>query len=155
MANIQLQFRGDTAANWTAANPILASREMGIETDTHLFKIGDGSTNWNSLAYGGVQGPAGSVTNQNGTATLNFGAAPGTNTTTVNVTGQSGIVSGSTVTCVISGNDSTTDHNAIEHSMVPITARVTSVIAGVGFTITATSEWRLTGTFKIRWFWLS
>ncbi len=30
----------------TAANPLLAEGEMGIETDTDLFKIGDGILNW-------------------------------------------------------------------------------------------------------------
>ena len=53
---VLIQFRRDTAANWTAANTTLAQGEMGIETDTNLFKIGNGSTAWNSLAYGGIQG---------------------------------------------------------------------------------------------------
>lgn len=56
---VQIQLRNDTAANWTAANPILAVGEMGVETDTDLFKLGDGATAWNSLGYGGVQGTAG------------------------------------------------------------------------------------------------
>jgi len=59
MAFIQLQFRRGTAAEWTAANPTLAVAEMGIETDTNKFKIGNGSTAWNSLSYGGLVGPQG------------------------------------------------------------------------------------------------
>ena len=55
----QFQFRRDTAANWTANNPILLSGELGIETDTKQFKIGDGVTSWTTLAYGGIQGPTG------------------------------------------------------------------------------------------------
>jgi len=47
----RLQLRGDTATNWTAANPILAERELAIEIDTDLYKIGDGVTSWNSLPY--------------------------------------------------------------------------------------------------------
>jgi hypothetical protein len=54
---VQIQLRNDTAANWTAANPILAQGEMGIETDTDLFKIGNGLTNWADLPYGGLAGP--------------------------------------------------------------------------------------------------
>lgn len=50
MANI-IQIRRDTAANWTSADPILASGELGFETDTLKSKIGDGSTAWSSLAY--------------------------------------------------------------------------------------------------------
>jgi len=47
----RIQLRGDTAANWTLANPVLAEREMGLETDTDLYKIGNGVTAWNSLSY--------------------------------------------------------------------------------------------------------
>lgn len=43
--------RYDTAANWTAANPTLAAGELGVESDTGYFKVGDGSTAWTSLAY--------------------------------------------------------------------------------------------------------
>jgi len=59
MPYIQLQFRRDTSTNWTSANPLLASGEMGIELDTRKFKIGDGCLNWNNLPYGGLQGPPG------------------------------------------------------------------------------------------------
>jgi len=57
---IQIQFRRGTASEWTSANPVLALAEMGIETDTDLFKIGNGIQQWNSLDYGGVQGYTGS-----------------------------------------------------------------------------------------------
>lgn len=53
-----IQLRRGTAAEWTAENPILALAEIGIETDTNSFKIGDGSTSWSSLSYGGIAGPA-------------------------------------------------------------------------------------------------
>lgn len=54
----QFQFRRGTAAQWTSANPTLAAGEPGFETDTGKFKVGNGSTAWNSLAYVG----AGTVT---------------------------------------------------------------------------------------------
>jgi hypothetical protein len=47
----RIQLRRDTAANWTSTNPILASGEMGYETDTQAFKLGDGVTAWASLPY--------------------------------------------------------------------------------------------------------
>lgn len=59
MPNIQFQFRRGTAAQWAAADTTLASGEMGIETDTSKFKVGDGTTTWNSLGYGGIEGPTG------------------------------------------------------------------------------------------------
>lgn len=55
----KIQLRRDTAANWTSANPTLASGEIGLETDTDQFKVGDGATVWSSLGYGGIQGPQG------------------------------------------------------------------------------------------------
>jgi hypothetical protein len=48
---IQIQYRNDTAANWTSANPTLLAGEIGYETDTGKAKIGNGSTAWNSLGY--------------------------------------------------------------------------------------------------------
>ena len=47
----QIQLRRDTAADWTSNNPTLAQGEFGWESDTNRFKIGDGSSNWQSLAY--------------------------------------------------------------------------------------------------------
>lgn len=47
----RIQLRRDTAANWTAANPVLADGEQALETDTGALKIGDGVTAWNDLLY--------------------------------------------------------------------------------------------------------
>jgi hypothetical protein len=55
---VQIQFRRGTAASWAAANTVLAEGELGLETDTALFKIGDGATAWTSLGYGGFDGTA-------------------------------------------------------------------------------------------------
>jgi hypothetical protein len=55
----RLQNRRDTASAWTSANPTLAAGEIGLETDTSKFKIGDGVTAWNSLAYAYAAGAAG------------------------------------------------------------------------------------------------
>jgi hypothetical protein len=51
-----IKLRRDTAANWTSVNPTLAAGEPGLETDTLKLKYGNGSTAWNSLAYGGGAG---------------------------------------------------------------------------------------------------
>jgi len=60
-----IQIRRSTAAQWISANPILASGEPGLETDTRKGKYGDGVTRWVSLPYSwqslsvGPSGPAG------------------------------------------------------------------------------------------------
>jgi hypothetical protein len=56
---VRIQLRNDTAANWTDANPVLAAGEFGLEKDTNYFKIGDGTSSWNDLPYGGIQGLTG------------------------------------------------------------------------------------------------
>lgn len=45
------KLRRDTAANWTANNPILADGEPGVEKDTAKLKFGDGNSQWNALPY--------------------------------------------------------------------------------------------------------
>lgn len=47
----RMQQRRGTAAQWTAANPILAAGEIGFETDTNKFKMGNGSSVWSALQY--------------------------------------------------------------------------------------------------------
>jgi len=49
----RIQLRRDTAANWTAYNPILLQGEPGIEIDTDQWKLGDGVHTWSQLAYRG------------------------------------------------------------------------------------------------------
>ncbi|HVA10684.1 MAG TPA: hypothetical protein VNG32_00765 [Candidatus Dormibacteraeota bacterium] len=51
MSTTTIQFRRDTAANWISNNPTLAQGEVGLETDTMAYKIGDGATSWTSLNY--------------------------------------------------------------------------------------------------------
>lgn len=46
-----IQQRRDTAAAWTAANPVLFEGEAGHETNTGKWKLGDGATAWNALPY--------------------------------------------------------------------------------------------------------
>ena len=47
----KIQLRRDLASNWTANNPLLKDGEIGIETDTLKFKIGNGSSRWNNLTF--------------------------------------------------------------------------------------------------------
>ena len=59
--------RNDTAANWTAKNPVLAEGEVGVElgattSDPQKVKIGNGVTAWTSLPYHGGGGDRNTVT---------------------------------------------------------------------------------------------
>lgn len=46
---IRIQLRRDTASNWYDANPTLLAGEIGIETDTLKFKIGNGQP-WRNIS---------------------------------------------------------------------------------------------------------
>ncbi len=50
-AVVTIQVRGGTAAQWTSANPVLANREAGLETDTLKLKYGNGVSAWTALPY--------------------------------------------------------------------------------------------------------
>jgi hypothetical protein len=72
----------------TAANPLLAIGEPGFEYDTGKFKIGNGVTSWNSLAYfssGGTGGSGGIG------ATGPAGPAGATGVGTIGATGPAGV----------------------------------------------------------------
>lgn len=45
-----------SAAEWVSKNPILQAGELGFESNTRKYKIGDGITKWNSLSYASGSG---------------------------------------------------------------------------------------------------
>ena len=47
----KIQLRRDSSADWTTINPVLAEAEIGFETNTGKFKIGNGSSTWSALDY--------------------------------------------------------------------------------------------------------
>lgn len=51
----RILLRNDVATAWSTANPVLMKGEIGIETDTNKFKIGDGTSAWSALSYVGTQ----------------------------------------------------------------------------------------------------
>lgn len=78
----QIQVRRGTAAQWTSANPTLASGEWGFETDTNKVKIGDGTTVWTGLSYKG----AGTVTSITAGTGLSGGTITSTGTIAIDST---------------------------------------------------------------------
>lgn len=87
-------------------------------------------------------GPGGSVTiaatgaGNTGTATIDFGAFPGSSHATVAVTGQTGIVAGSIVQAWLRPV-ATADHSADEHMLETISVHAADIVAGTGFTVHA------------------
>lgn len=94
------------------------------------------------------------VHGNSGTATLDFGAFPGSNEASVAVTGQTGILATSTALASLMAEDSA-DHSAGDHAYAAgfIGLSCSVPTAGTGFTINARSQDKMQGTFKVRWSW--
>ena len=90
-----------------------------------------------------------------GTATINFGAHPGSNEASVAVTGISGISATSKADAFVMADDTSTSHTAADHRYFESFASLScgTPIAGVGFTIYARSIEKLTGTWTLRYVW--
>lgn len=87
VTSMRFACRRRTAADWTSGNEVLLAGEIGYETDTDKFKIGDGVTAWNSIvgyfsktgggggsaAWGGITG---TLTDQTDLATALSGKVP-------------------------------------------------------------------------------
>ena len=152
--SVLIQLRHDTAANWTAANPILAVGELGVEYDTNQMKLGNGTTAWNSLSYYsigpiGATGPAG----PHGEVVIDFGPLPGSNEASIFVS-DTNVLSTSKAFAQFE-YDTTADHTASDHIYAALFCSVicSDCTAGVGFTIYAASTEKLSGTFKVIYSW--
>ena len=91
----QIQIRRGTAAQWTSTNPVLASGELGAETDTNKIKCGNGSTAWNSLPYIAAEGDITGVTAGTG---ITGGGTSGTVTVAIDTSVTADLTTAQTLT---------------------------------------------------------
>jgi hypothetical protein len=133
---VQIQFRRGTAAEWTAANTLLAQGEMGLEWDTNKFKIGTGSTYWNSLGYSsgqtGPTGPTGPSGSSIAMISANQGSTISSSTSYINFTGAGVTASatGGSVTVTISGGAGSSN----SASLGGLPASSYALLSGANFT---------------------
>lgn len=90
-----------------------------------------------------------------GTATVNFGAFPGTNEASVVVTGETLIGASAKAEAYFMADDTSADHTASDHRYAPCFIHLTcgAVSAGTGFTIYARSTEKMTGQWTVRFVW--
>ena len=153
MSGARIQLKRSTAASWTSNNPVLFVGEIGYETDTKKFKIGDGSTAWTSLTYSSIPLSLSSINDLgdvtissaadgdflrwNGTAWINDAVNLGTDTTGSFV--QS-LTAGTGVTLTNNSGENTTPTIAIGQSVgtgdSPTFVNVTAALTGNASTAT-------------------
>lgn len=89
-----------------------------------------------------------------GTATVDFGAFPGSSQATVVVTGQASIQTSSLVEAWIRPQSATAQHSVDEHVVEHLKIVAGSIVDGVGFTIYAEClNSRVHGQFNVAWVW--
>jgi collagen type VII alpha len=123
MPFIQFKIRRGTSSDWNTADPILGAGEIGYDTTTNGFKIGDGSTVWTSLPYvgfTGYTGPAGESFSTASTSAITLSPTEGGSESFTVGSGLAYIVGNSVVVV-----DSTNSANSFE-------GRVSSYDANTG-----------------------
>lgn len=94
------------------------------------------------------------MANGTGTATIDFGAFPGSNEASVVVTGI-GTIGALAKAEAFFMMDTTSDHTANDHAYAALLSRLTcgTVVAAIGFTAFAKSLEKLQGTFSLQYVW--
>lgn len=112
----QIQLRRDLAANWTAANVILAAGEFAYELDTKQFKIGDGVTVWTLLPYT-LAGISGGLT-PHGTSVAPIAVTASGGVSTLGVSRELQFIVGSPGAVVVSANPRVTAGTKVGQELI-------------------------------------
>jgi hypothetical protein len=120
-----IQLRRGAASLWTSVDPTLNAGEVGYETDTGKYKIGDGITAWTSLKYAAII-PDAFIANSG------IGVTQGVNgnSLTISVTG----ITSSQMTDFISAVDARVTAGSVSASQV-MDIVGTGIIAGTGISV--------------------
>lgn len=128
-----IQLRRGTAANWTSTNPVLAAGEPGVETDTGLIKVGNGSSTWTNLPYQIALAPV--TTNaQTGTTYTTVAADAGKNIELNNA---------SAITLTVPPSSSVSYTVGTQIGLLQTGAGQVTVAAGAGVTVNASPGLKL------------
>jgi hypothetical protein len=95
------------------------------------------------------------MANGTGTATIDFGAYPGSSEASITVTGQGAISATSKAEAFVMADDTSTSHTAADHRYAAVLMGLTcgTPTAATGFTIYARALDKLQGTWTLRWVW--
>lgn len=132
--------RRGTSAQWASANPVLATGELGVDTDTDRIKLGDGATAWSALPYASVAGPATATDN----ALVRFDSTTGkiiqNSVATLSDAGLLSVVA-LTLTGTFTGVNATlTGTLSVNHTYTALSLRRGVLALAASATLTVTSE---------------
>lgn len=126
---VRIQLRRDTASQWQSINPTLLNGEIGIETDTLKFKIGNG-LRWNQItSYAFKPGEANGVATLNSSGKLVSSQLPDAVSITADI--NAAFAALSTSTLAEGSNLYFTDERAIEAVASEIAAEVVELTQAI------------------------
>jgi len=139
----------------TGADPIVAPAFAGSTEGLVPASAGTGALFLRDDGTWASPGGGPGVAETFGTATIDFGAYPGSNEASVAVIGQAGILAGSHVRVWVTRTTSA-DHTESDHAYLPEFASFVpgSIVAATGFTIYGRSIHKMQGTFTLNWAWI-
>lgn len=138
-----------------SAVPVAADLEVGeLAVNTFDGKLFTKHTD-NSIKDLSGSGGSATVTGR-GNFTINFGSGEGSNEATATVSGQTDILSTSVVNISVKADSTSSDHSANDHKYLPVfcSFSVGTITDATGFSVYATSEHKLTGTWTVHYNWI-
>lgn len=165
LANVSTAtFKGRTTAGTGSPEDLTGTQATALlDVFTTTLKglapaSGGGTTNFlRADGTWAVPSGGGGTTVNTGSATLDFGAAPGSNEASVAVTGLTTILATSKVQAWVMGDDTSVDHTASDHRYFLVFAALAcgTPTAATGFTIYGRSTQKLTGKWTVRYLWVN
>jgi hypothetical protein len=134
-----------TAARFASLNPVLLISEVGIESDTGKFKVGDGVTAWNALPYGFPNTGVGNSVQ----AIVNFGFTLFGEGDTASVTVPAPWVQANSVIVCTPYAVTTSNHDPTDVLIEGIEAYAANIVPGVSFDIMALAPNNTFGQYVI------
>ena len=147
----KIQLRRDNSSDWTGIDPTLAEGEIGFETNTGKFKIGDGTSLWSSLDYFLDSSDLGSTYLTQSSASSNYQSKDADLTAIGELTGTLGILKKTAANTWSLITDNSTnwdtayaDRNKWDGGATGLTAATGRTSLGLGTMATATAADYLT-----------
>lgn len=148
-------MRRDTALNWTNQDTVLFEGEIGVETDTLMFKIGDGVTTWNDLAYQSPPGPPGPALVPNGKVSAPNQIVADVGVTTLGVGREYQFIEGAGGSVVVTANPQITVGVTVGDELilecVATSTQTVTLATGTGLLLHSTYDMQTGSVLSLIW----
>lgn len=140
----------------TGGQTIDGAATVALASQYDTLSVMSNGTNWEAFSeYTATSGGGGGTTINSGSATLDFGAFPGSSEASVAVAAAT-VGAGTRAWAYFRGDDTATGHTAADHRYAPgLIALSVAVTAGVGLTIYGRCLDAMQGQWTVRYGWFN